>query len=835
MATNTTKATQSPETETDRQSLAHAPRSDQAPLKQNEPESVNTNAETFTSKRTLPSSKKKHTSSHALFEQNIRLRARVAALQDATQRDAAQWDAARQYTARRYTAHWKLHNIESELCKGDTLIFVDFPRLSADDHKNDCFGHEWSSVHFRASSHNLRATGSTKFAGMLDANYQSRIQRKRNLLNKLPQGIRFVLDLTPPFEGEELVSQIRDVALTPGIIGWWTASDKHGVDGSVVFGHDDVCTCSEDSADDGEEIPKYSSSDRERLKLTEEDLWLGMRRPDKLSLLSRTLHEVQPHVGRRFTEWKRKAKHTAQQVPTHRKIPEYCPARHRVGILRLMLIIENRPVMIDSAPLIWTLVAVANIFDCARVVRDVFREWLMSPNNTVFVEALPEESLKLGFTLLMDDVTRSAFRILVNELALEQAAADTRDIHKIAPYTVFGRKRHNPGDYLNRLIQHAAYAMFQRVSEIPRRILGRIIFEDLRIPEWELLQSLLQTLNGPPEDAAFRELEDVAQHFRRTLNRSTGYIADKALEEHLKSYLVESIDDYRATYIDTPVFRPFGQIHKGFNIVQKFMCPFVSPTIFEDLSRISTTFSLGFTNFNVDLREKLSKYPDLRREFDKGWLSAQEQFGLRGFQDSLTGFISSIQQNVLLPKVGIPMKATRQYMLLTLTQNEFRFLPPWAGGNNDGTGAVFEDSLFPAGHGPEAVHPMDSMIPSNASDLPDCEGGTSTQTGSEGRHSAVSSESVDSQEIVPSTLEPNMVTTPTDGQLLLEPKAADLNPDSPAPHCVKPPEPPEPPKPHESYVAAFGRRTREVLAMTGLIERDVPPGHQRIRWKNVSP
>ncbi|KAK6218413.1 hypothetical protein QIS74_06293 [Colletotrichum tabaci] len=620
---------------------------------------------------------------------------------------------------------------------GDTLIFVDFPRSSTGEHNKDCFGHEWSSVYFRASSHKLWAIRSSKFAGMLGANYQSRIQRERNLLNKLPQGIRFVLDLTPPSEGEELVSQRREVALTPGIIGWWTASDKHGVDGSVVFGHDDVCTCIEELANDDKEI-------LEDVELEERNFWLGMRRPYDLSILSRIQHEVQSYVGRRFTEWKRRVNPTAGQVPAHREIPDYCPVRHRVGILRLLLLIEDRPVLIDSAPLAWTLVAVANTFDCAGVVHDVFRQWLRSSNNAVFVEALPEESLQLGFTLRLPDVTRSAFRILVNELALEQAAADTRDIHKIASYTVLGRKRHNPGDHLNKLIQHAAYAMFQRVSQFSRRLVRKTIFEDLRIPEWELLQSLSRVPERRHEEAAFRELEDVTQIFLANLNEITAPIVESALEKYPNdpNGLLARIDYYRNTCVDTPVFRPFLLVYEDFNIVQKSMFPFVSDTIYTKLNDKKIEFYRNFIEFHACWRQTINKYPDLRREVVKACLSAPEQFGIREFKKSVDVFLESFKRDFHPQDFDIPISLSRAPMLLPLTQNEFRFLPPWAGGNNDGTGAVFEDSR--------------------------------TDT-------------------------PSM----TSGFLLV------------------------------SSVAAFGRRTRAVLAMTGLIERDVPPGHQRIRWKNI--
>ncbi|TQN65537.1 hypothetical protein CSHISOI_09887, partial [Colletotrichum shisoi] len=701
-----TKSMQSPETDADHQSPAHDVWSGQASRKQNGPESVDINANLLTHEPGLPKLNRPPFLSLPGWE--TRLHSRPVGR-----------DAARRYAAGEYITHWNLHNIESQLCEGDTLIFVDFPPSPAGKYNNGCFVHEWTSVHFRVSSHKLRATGSTKFADMLNANYQSRIQRERNLLNKLPQGIRFVLDLTPPSEEEDLISQVREVALTPGIIGWWTASEKYSVDDRVVFGHDDVCTCSGESGENGKGIPKYSYGDEADLNLEGEAFWLGSGRPNNLSLLSRTWHGAQPYVGRRFTGWKRRVKQTAGQVPAKREIPEYCPVRHRVGILRLLLLIEDRPVLVDSAPLAWTLVAVANTFDCAGVVRDVFLKWLMSPNNAVIVEVLPEESLQLGFTLRLDDVTRSAFRILVNELALEQAADDARDIHKIAPYTVFGRKRHNPGNRLNKLIQHAAYAMFQRVSQFSQRFVSKTIFEDLRVPEWELLQSLLQMPEGRPEAPAFREFEDVAQNFRRALNRSTGYIADATLGKHLNWSLLASIDDYRATHVDTAVFRPFDLIYKDFNIVQKFMCYFLPAELNYCFIKMGTILSLEFTLFDADLRAKLDKYPDLRKEFANACLSAPKQFGIRGSQDSFRALISSFEKHFILPKLSIPIKATRQYMLLTLTQNEFRFLPPWAGGSNDGTGSVSEDSLFPAGHGPEETYHTDPMISSDASDLPD--------------------------------------------------------------------------------------------------------------------
>jgi hypothetical protein len=51
-----------------------------------------------------------------------------------------------------------------------------------------------------------------------------------------------------------------------------------------------------------------------------------------------------------------------------------------------------------------------------------------------------------------------------------------------------------------------------------------------------------------------------------------------------------------------------------------------------------------------------------------------------------------------------PLNMTR-HMLLTLTSNEMKYLPLWAGGCNDGTGGVFESFLPPAEMGPNGPGP----------------------------------------------------------------------------------------------------------------------------------
>ncbi|UKZ73771.1 hypothetical protein TrVFT333_001421 [Trichoderma virens FT-333] len=144
----------------------------------------------------------------------------------------------------RFVEVCRLRSIRQELDEGDTLVFIDFPDLSRrQPRQTDCYGVPYTSQQFRVHSEKLLATGSAKFAEMLNPTYQFRIQRRRKLTKSLPEGIKYVLDLTPPSEGDELVFQVTQLSLTPGIIKWWAANALHKVSNWLVSGHDDVCTC----------------------------------------------------------------------------------------------------------------------------------------------------------------------------------------------------------------------------------------------------------------------------------------------------------------------------------------------------------------------------------------------------------------------------------------------------------------------------------------------------------------------------------------------------------------------------------------------------------------
>lgn len=286
---------------------------------------------------------------------------------------------------RRYS-QFLLHDIQNELSEGDTLVFVDFPTPSNPAHNVDCFVYAWDSVKFRMDSKKLLDTGSSKLADMLKPTYQFRIQRRRKMVNKLPEGVKYLLDLTPPSEGDDLVFQMTEVSLTPGVTTWWTASEKHRVDDYVVTGHDDICSCWKNRDKDlTKEIDATLASVAKDSSHRSSTNDVGLDNAIKIAILKSlkdavpltnngTLSSFRPTKGlaSKLLEKKSKGDLTPEPIPEFRKIPDYCPIRHRVNILRLMCIIAQKQVIVDSAPRVWTLVAVAKILDCTSVVVSLF-------------------------------------------------------------------------------------------------------------------------------------------------------------------------------------------------------------------------------------------------------------------------------------------------------------------------------------------------------------------------------------------------------------------------------------------------------------------------------
>lgn len=623
----------------------------------------------------------------------------------------------------------RMHCVAFELREGDTLVFIDYPGIGPSGKTPvDCGGVPFHSQEFRVHSEKLLATGSSKFAEMLQPGYQFRVQRRRKIANKLPEGVKYVLDLTPPSEGDDMVFQMTELSLTPGIIKWWLSYASHSVDFYLVKGHDDCCVC-----------PKVLSSKEpvREPERAEHDIYLDRRNNKKKGFVVKL-----PPNPRELCELKQSGQRSVTSSPEYYRIPDYCPIRHRNNIMRLLMLIEGKEVTLDSAARMWTLVALSKIWECTSVVASTVSQWLLHGNNSRFIEVLPEESLKIGFALENAQITQCAFQILVTEMAIEEAATPgSEQSHDPTHVTIFGRKKGDVGDELKNLVQHAARALVDRVSRVMARLLHANLFDDWGLPEWDRLTALHEALDGESDmDAkiAFEATKKMRQFIRKIVSCD---IKDVLIPSGLpcqESYFTINAD--RASYAEPEDYEMCEDIVKRLNPVQRLLTPFPyrelhkiwdKSLFLERCTYLSETYVDGVTTLDTELATALLRL----QQKGPSAISPQSWAVIFETNKSSTGLapyfnrgalelqLLSELQNITIcwVRFGVePHPNITRHLLLMLQQNELKYLPLWAGGDNDGTGGVFEAALPPAELGPCGPGPAyrtGATVPSAPSSL----------------------------------------------------------------------------------------------------------------------
>jgi hypothetical protein len=566
---------------------------------------------------------------------------------------------------------------------GDTLVIVDFPPADA---AVCCNGLAWSSVEFQMDSQTLLGTGSGVFTHILSDLVQQR--RKRRLRKPLDPGVRYVLDLTPPTEGEESASLVADLSLPAGVRDWWMANHRLNIASHVVLGHDDVCP-------DHENVPNRPDlvvdSTGEDTRSTED------RFCSNKFLIPMGLEVIRP-------------------VPS-RQIPEYCPIRHRVAIIRLLLFLRDTELVLNSAPRVWTIIGVAKALDIAHTIRSPVRAWLESEYNSNLIDVHPEIALEMAWKLQLEDLARIAMRIIVVERALE---SDNR----IQPITVFGRPRSPLSDDVENMIEHATIAIRTRIKEANQDMTSDP-FEWFGIPYWDDIQQLGVCLNN--DLRSFEEGTAERFEINAILEQYNGIV--ESLRESFRTVILHSsvaplniitqntVDNDRLAYVRRDAFTPVANI----------------------LMTMSREQSLLIRNFWTMLRDQIFDH-------DNVFNNTNSPFGSPYYDKShlwrLNMAISRAQTRGILKNVGarFPMNlplntgelflqlsqaVTRtchdwapypgsleiyinrtDHLALGLTDDELRFLPLWAGGLDDGTGGVYQEIPLPdADMGPNQPGP----------------------------------------------------------------------------------------------------------------------------------
>ena len=260
---------------------------------------------------------------------------------------------------------------------GDTLVYIKFP---SDELLLDAAGTPISKKPHRVHSSKLLATGSTKFQELLENEIKQRRMRARyGFTNKmaLPPGIQYVLDLTPPDEGDDAVILLEELTCSPGICHWYTSELRCGCHHDRVGGKDEMPQLFLDEESDDQKANTHVPSnhddgvgetqDKDKpITIIPRSYFNAGETED--AALKRILHQSKLETLAPLKAYKHFHVEGKDRKLDIEKIEDYSQIRHRAGIGRLLRTIEGMNPGLDSAPKVWTLFALAKYFECTAVV-----------------------------------------------------------------------------------------------------------------------------------------------------------------------------------------------------------------------------------------------------------------------------------------------------------------------------------------------------------------------------------------------------------------------------------------------------------------------------------
>ncbi|KAI5837236.1 hypothetical protein DFP73DRAFT_322284 [Morchella snyderi] len=265
------------------------------------------------------------------------------------------------------------------------------PLFNLPSPENDTLIYVQSNSHsppLRCSSQKLLATGSPVFEKLLGPTYQFRILRRKNLLKLgLPIGIKFVVDLSPPIEGEEAVDAVERLWCPDEILEWHSNLDGHYIE--------------------DDQSPPDSPL-------------FGLKKSDALDNLPIFITDKMEGDLETFREdfLKKTGGKTAQfekAVPEEFKAkkPAYSLFRHKGAIERVLHIIHGLDPQISTTPMWYTVHKVAVQMECTAAIQDHILSWLYQNQN--FIEKYPGFVLRTAAEMNNAGLYRDAFAILVGQ------------------------------------------------------------------------------------------------------------------------------------------------------------------------------------------------------------------------------------------------------------------------------------------------------------------------------------------------------------------------------------------------------------------------------------
>ncbi|KAL9607184.1 MAG: hypothetical protein Q9167_007878 [Letrouitia subvulpina] len=311
---------------------------------------------------------------------------------------------------------------QTNIKDGDTWIFIDPPAFAPPEQDEKTFDRYVDRLRrpMLLSSHKLKALNSNFFDQCFTATVQYRTLRRRGLVNRLPGYVKYVVDLTPPSEGDSAAFLMTELCCPEGVRTWSESRWRWSVSPTLVGGIDEF---------------------------------------------TGPLPQRQPEVREMF-----------------RKMPEYSAVRHRSSIERVLNVIHDIDPLLDSAPKVWTTYVIAKYFEITHSpLTDYIVRWLRAYPNSLFIEVMPEITLRIADGIQCQELIRDSFAILVGEEAL--GATRVPD----AKYTAYGRRKYDVPEPYKTRIEYASKSFLDRICGTYRMLIAEDMKWIEELPEFQKL------------------------------------------------------------------------------------------------------------------------------------------------------------------------------------------------------------------------------------------------------------------------------------------------------------------------------------------------------------
>ncbi|KAJ6105053.1 hypothetical protein N7486_003742 [Penicillium sp. IBT 16267x] len=279
----------------------------------------------------------------------------------------------------------------------DTLLYIDPP--PEDGHKGLA---STPTIPLRVHSEKLLTTGSAYFAKLFTPRFQKRVRRQRGFADRLPDGIKYLVDLTPATLEEDAIIALTEISCPMAIRKWASLETKWSLPHSCVGGEDEYQMWERPDPTTVFEPVTVNGNGEEAADQIEGQGEYGTDR------------QMDP-LGIRDTE------HPAPRIIVRKGLPvEYSAARHREGIEHVLHVLEGLSINLDTPCKLWTFFAVAKLLDVATLpaISVYITSWFYDTTNTRFIEIHPEIAYRVACGIKSSALCRQAFVGLVSDEAL---------------------------------------------------------------------------------------------------------------------------------------------------------------------------------------------------------------------------------------------------------------------------------------------------------------------------------------------------------------------------------------------------------------------------------